>query len=100
MLGAVIWDVNIGERGSVLRSGRVRGQLWGILGTDIVDVNIAGGRGPGTEIGNVNIVGPGEGGLGTDIRDFIFWEGWFRAGGLWANIGDVNNGAGRWRVRL
>ena len=50
--------------------------------------------GLGQRLGMVILWGRERGGWGTDIRDFIFWEGWFRAGGLWANIGDVNNGAG------
>ena len=50
--------------------------------------------GLGQRLGMLILWGRGRGGWGTDIRDFIFWEGWFRAGGLWANIGDVNNGAG------
>ena len=35
------------------------------------------------EGGGANIVGPGVGGRGTEIRDFIFLEGWFHAGVLW-----------------
>ena len=39
----------------------------------------------------------GGGGWGTDIRDFIFWEGWFRLGDLRTYIGDVNiGGRGVW----
>ena len=37
--------------------------------------------GLGTDIGYVNIVGQGRG-LGTDIRDYIFSEGWFSAEGI------------------
>ena len=36
--------------------------------------------------------GTGKGNGGTEIRDFIFWEGWFRLGGLRTYIGDVNIG--------
>ena len=42
---------------------------------------------------------PGEGCKGTEIRNFIFLEGWFRAGGLETNIGDVNIGGGGGRFR-
>ena len=49
--------------------------------------------GLGQRLGMLILWGRERGGWGTDIRDFIFWEGWFRAGGLWANIVDVNNGA-------
>ena len=36
----------------------------------------------GTDIRDVNIVGRGEGVGGQRLGMFIFWEGWFRVGGL------------------
>ena len=48
-------------------------------------LTLGGGGGPceGPRGGGANIVGPGVGGRGTEIRDFIFLEGWFHAGVLW-----------------
>ena len=56
-------------------------------------VRVGGGR---TYIGYVNIVGPGKGvsGVSTEIMDFILLEGWFRAGGLKRDSGDVTIGGG------
>ena len=88
--GTEIGDVNIGGFGSVWSGnwGRVQGfvnRYEGVLGQTSEMLILQGVRGLGPEIGNVNIW---EGGLGDIDYGFIFWEWWFRSGGLGTDIGE------------
>ena len=71
-LGTYIGDVNIGGGGAGSETDMaIWGMFilwggWGSFGTNIGYVNIVGGRGPGAEVGDVNIWGS-VWGFGTDI---------------------------------